>query len=202
MATSYALPASAITHSHSHHGHNHIHSHSHSHSASPGRHSAHTTRSMKHERSTGSLHSFSHTESHLEHDHNHTHSHDHGHLHSNNCNHHVQEPSTLGYPTPPNSDGLPPAPFKEHVHEHSPALSQVGSYEPPLNAVEAAHHSHDHGHSHSHSSTPLPRSKFTSFVLPYTQRFPLLYTIMADKDSRRIFYFMRYEELLDTLGNC
>lgn len=190
MAASYALPRTALPHTHSH-GHSHIHSHAHSLSASPARSSANTTRSMKHERSSGSLHSSSHSESHLELDHNHTHLRDPGHLHTNSCNHHVREPSPLAYPTPPNSDGLPPARFGHHVHEHSLALSQSSSYEPPTNAVEAIDHHHDdHDHPHTHAPAILPRSKFTTFILPYTQRFPLLYTIMADKDSRRILYFI------------
>jgi zinc transporter 5/7 len=36
-----------------------------------------------------------------------------------------------------------------------------------------------------------PRSRFTNFILPLVLRWPLLHTVMADKDSRRIFYFMR-----------
>ena len=37
---------------------------------------------------------------------------------------------------------------------------------------------------------PIERSKFTSFVLPLTERWPLIHTILVEKDSRRIFYFM------------
>ena len=37
---------------------------------------------------------------------------------------------------------------------------------------------------------PIERSKFTSFVLTLTERWPLIHTILVEKDSRRIFYFM------------
>ena len=188
MATSYALPSSTMHNAHSHHGHNHVHSHSHSHS--PSRPTANTTRAMRHERSNGSLHSFSHSESSVDHNHSHDHKHKHG--HNCNHNHHIHEPSPLGvgYPTPPNSDSLPGQSFEKHAYESSSELSKVDSYEPPPNAVDVV--GHNHGHHHHHSTSVEPRSKFTAFVLPYTRKWPLLYTIMADKDSRRIFYFMRY----------
>lgn len=41
---------------------------------------------------------------------------------------------------------------------------------------------------HDHSAE---RSRFTNLLLPYTARWPLLHTVMTEKDSRRIFYFMR-----------
>jgi zinc transporter 5/7 len=184
MASSYALPASAMTHSH--HGHGHVHSHSHS----PGRqpqYSANTPRTLRQEKSNGSLHAHSHSEPHHEHDHSHLHGHSHD-----------RESSPSRYlPTPPYSNGLAPAPFEKKIHESSPALSQQGTYEPPLNAVNVLPHDHDHHDHHEHSHAPThaksvePRSRFTSFILPFVQRWPLLHTIMSDKDSRRIFYFMR-----------
>ena len=186
MATSYALPTTAMHNAHSHHGHNHVYSHSHSHTSSRP---AANSRSTRHERSTGSLHSSSFSESSVEHNPIHDHKHKHG--ASGDHSHHSHEPSPLGYPTPPNSDSLPgQQQFERHTHD-SHELSKVDSYDPPPNAVHAV--GHDHGHHHQHSSPSLePRSKFTTFILPYTRRWPLLYTIMAEKDSRRIFYFMRY----------
>jgi zinc transporter 5/7 len=182
MASSYALPASAMTHGHNHHGHGHGHLHSHSHS--PGR-----QYSLKPERSNGSLHSHSQSESHLEPEHAHSHHHNHS---------HSREPSPLRYlPTLPNSNGLPPAAFEKQTHqpyELSPALSEVTTDEPPLNAANVVSHDHKHhGHSHNHNHTPPaePRSRFTKFLLPLMLRWPLLHTILAEKDSRRIFYFMR-----------
>lgn len=172
MDSSYALPASAMTHGHNH-GHGHLHSHSHS----PARqYSANSPRSLKPERSNGGLHAHSLSESHADHGHTHSHNHNHG---------HVREHSPARYlPTPPNSNVLPPiSAFEKQTHELSPALSDVTPYEPP------SHHSH-HGHSHKHTTPVEPRSRFTNFLLPVVLRWPLLHTIMVQKDSRRIFYFM------------
>lgn len=159
--SSYALPASAMTHSH----HGHVHSHSHSPSSpSPGRgYAANSPRAMKQEKSNGNLHLHSLSESHADHGHTgHNHSHSHG----------------------------------EHSHSHGPStthdsMPRIASYEPPPNDVNVLPHDHDH-HSHKHSHAAEPRSKFTSLLLPLVMRWPLVHTIMAEKDSRRIFYFMTY----------
>jgi zinc transporter 5/7 len=188
MASSYALPASAITNGHNHgHGHGHLHSHSHSHS--PARqYSTNAPRSLKPERSNGSLHSHSLSESHLEPEHAHSHHHNHS---------DPREPSPSRYlPTPPDSNGLPPiAAFEKQIYpayELSPMLPQMSTDEPPLHAVNVVPHDHKHlGHSHNHAPLAEPRSRFTKFLLPLMLRWPLLHTIMSDKDSRRIFYFMR-----------
>ncbi len=190
MASTYALPASAMTHSHGHNGHLHSHSHS------PSRqYPASTPRTLKTERSNGSLHSHSHSDTHLDHDH--THSHNHSSSHSHN---HEREFSQSGYlPTPPNSNGLPPvATFEKQGYELSPAPSQIDTFEPSLNSVNVI--PHDHGHLHPHSSPVEPRSRFTNFILPLVLKWPLLHTIMADKDSRRIFYFMRFVHFTCTLA--
>lgn len=44
--------------------------------------------------------------------------------------------------------------------------------------------------SHSHNHHSIERSKFTALILPYTERWPLIHTVLVEKDSRRIFYFM------------
>lgn len=205
MASSYALPASTLT-NHSHHGHGHVHSHahsqshSHSHSTSPSRtFSSNSPKNLRAERSNGSLHSHMHSSS--ESSLNHNHEHDFRHLNTSAHSHkHDRIPSL---PTPPNSSVLPPlsGPFDKKL-EYSP-LSQISSYEPPSNDImphSHDHHDHDHHDSHIHihgaPKATDPRSRFTSFVLPYVQRWPLLHTIMAEKDSRRIFYFMRWENHL------
>jgi zinc transporter 5/7 len=183
MSSSYALPASAMTHGHNH-GHGHLHSHSHS----PGRqYSANTPRSLKSERSNGNLHSHSVSDSYVEPEHPHSHHHNHNHSHQRG-----RSPSSY-LPTPPNSNGLPPiAAFEKQTYqsyEASPALSRASLYEPPLNHVPHGH-SH-HGHTHNHTPLAEPRSRFTNFLLPFILRWSLLHTILAEKDSRRIFYFMR-----------
>jgi zinc transporter 5/7 len=183
MATSYALPASAMTNSHGHHGHNHLHSHSHS----PARqYPANTPRTLLVERSNGSMHSHSYSDSYTDHDHDHDHSHSHTHSHS-----HERGNSASYLPTPPDSNGVTPVTkFEAPDHQLSPPLSESGSFGLSLSASNII--PHDHGHLHPHAAPVEPRSKFTSFILPLVLRWPLLHTIMADKDSRRIFYFMWY----------
>lgn len=43
------------------------------------------------------------------------------------------------------------------------------------------------------------RSRFTNALLPYTAPWPLLHSVMTEKDSRRIFYFMRYTDFIHKL---
>lgn len=180
MASTYALPGSAMAHGHGHHhGNGHLHSHSHSHSQSPshshshspsGQYPANTVKALRQEGSNGSLHSHSHSEPGFDHGHSHNHSHSGSHRHRHQPTADTQ------------SSALPPtAAWSEKQNGH------MNSYEPPLDDVK-----HTHGHSHSHSSSLEPRSKFTGLLLPMVQRWPLLHTILAAKDSRRIFYFMRY----------
>lgn len=177
MASSYVLPASSITHSHHHHGHSHSHS--------PSRpYPINTPRSLKQERSNASLHSYSYSESHSNHVHSHEHSHSHSHSHEREVSPYL--------PTPPTSTGPPAVAFEKLPYESSPAISVLSSYEPPLNNVNVLPHDHDHDH-HAHTKTVItdPRSKFTTFIIPFVLRWPLIHTIIAEKDSRRIFYFMR-----------
>jgi zinc transporter 5/7 len=48
------------------------------------------------------------------------------------------------------------------------------------------HPHHHHGHSAAHAS------RVTKVLLRYSEPYPLLYSILKEKDSRRIFYFMTY----------
>lgn len=181
MASSYALPASAITHSHSHHAHGHGHSHSHS----PSRAIANTPRSMRQERSNGSLHSHSISESHPGHINEHAHSHNQGPGPAHNDD---REPSPSPYAKTPYfapTEFPPASPYDDPFGLTNDIPMEQSSYQPPLATV----HSHQ-GHAHTVASAE-PRSRFTGFLLPYVLRWPLIHTIMADKDSRRIFYFMR-----------
>jgi len=54
------------------------------------------------------------------------------------------------------------------------------------------HHDH-HGHSHDHPSTPkkvTPPSRITLLLISASRPIPLLHSILIDRNSRRIFYFM------------
>ena len=56
-----------------------------------------------------------------------------------------------------------------------------------LNSHSKHHLHHDHKPSHEGH-----HSRFTGLLLNATHRWPLIHSILAEKDSRRIFYFMRY----------
>lgn len=58
--------------------------------------------------------------------------------------------------------------------------------------VQKSHSSHSHRHHHKHSQHgEIPgASRFSNFLLQRVQHWPLLHTIIMEKDSRRIFYFM------------
>ena len=49
-----------------------------------------------------------------------------------------------------------------------------------------------HRHTRSRPSEVPGASKFTNYLLPHVLDWPLLHTILIEKDSRRIFYFMWY----------
>ena len=51
------------------------------------------------------------------------------------------------------------------------------------------HSKHQHTHEHKHNDN-AGVSRFTNAVLHQVEEWPLLYNIIAEKDSRRIFYFM------------
>ncbi|KAF7931934.1 uncharacterized protein EAE97_008955 [Botrytis byssoidea] len=191
MASSYALPASAITNSHHGHGHGHSHSHSSSHSSRSSQYSASRSRPLN--QSISSLHSHSHDHSETLHEHEHEHEHEnennHGHSHSHSHSHghahnHSHDNSTSYLPSPPYSEATPMSANFEK--------GSFGTYEPPMNDVHVdTHHHHDHDHhNHSHGTTTETKSRFTSLILPYASKWPLLHAILASKDSRRIFYFM------------
>ena len=180
MATSYILPASAMTHGH--HGHGHSHSHS------PARsQSTNASRSIRPDRPRGgALHTYSYSEALHEYS---DRGQDAGSL--------VQkQPYTAG------PSGLSEEHIPSPISPYDPP--RIDTDLPPHNHSHHGHHGHhdhhdhdDHdGHDH-HVQSPInvvtvqPRSRFTSFILPFVLRWPLLHSIMADKDSRRIFYFMR-----------
>ena len=54
-------------------------------------------------------------------------------------------------------------------------------------------HSHGHGHhhqEHKHSDHHAHASRISTYLLNKTEKWPLLHSILLEKDSRRIFYFM------------
>jgi zinc transporter 5/7 len=207
---------SAIPHSHSH-SHNHVHAHSHSHSPSfspsklgpGGQRGANASRAVRHERSGGSLHSYSMSDS----------LHDHGHINTSIGPRYGRSFANTDMSSRTHINGAKPAAgFNEKfTYDGSPEIAEMSGHESSPSVSGHSHkdhdhdydhthndHDHDHDHSnynhshhdhkhhvHSHSATIKP-SRFTLLILPYTESWPLLNTIMKEKDSRRIFYFMRY----------
>lgn len=221
MASTYALPASAMTHSHTG-GHSRNHS-----ARSPSK--LPTTfeygappKSPRSDRFGGSQHS---------------------HTHSDSCpsDHHNGLPldqaplynaerykENAVYVPPIMGSQMPGSPLRNSVLINeplsaSPLLPQLSQYAPsPVPSEFESHHDHhhSHGHSHGHSNghahnhshdhdhdhghyhpptkvaTIEPKSRFTNLIIPYAEKSPLLMSILLEKDSRRIFYFMRYVQNL------
>lgn len=177
MASSYALPTAAIPSHHHHsseHLHEHLHGHSHSLSQSPPSLSASFpgSRPLK---SAGDRPG---------HSHRHSHAHDHNHSHSRP---NIPAPlSNGGHWRTGSTAGGKPLITPTHA-----SFDANGTYQaPPESDAHDHHHKHDHDH-HDHVKS-VEKSKFTGFLLPYTAKWPLLHTVMTEKDSRRIFYFMAY----------
>jgi zinc transporter 5/7 len=56
--------------------------------------------------------------------------------------------------------------------------------------LDAHAHSHTHGHSHSHPHAMTENSRVSKWLLHKSEPYPLLHSILKEKDSRSIFYFM------------
>lgn len=202
MASTYALPVSALPHSH---GHSHVHSHSHTPSFSPGKlgpggqKAANTSRTLRQERSHGSLHSHAHSESLYNYGNNQERVQNFEHFRTNTDLHMQIQNNNL----------VPGEVYTEQrPYDLAPAYSQSNGYEAGQATASHTHHNHsdhdnshddhahhDHAHhdhtSHGHSHDMAEkRSGFTHAVLPYAERWTLLHSILKEKDSRRIFYFM------------
>ncbi|KAJ9150692.1 Cation efflux protein/ zinc transporter [Pleurostoma richardsiae] len=166
MASSYTLPTAVIPPSHN--------SSSHSHSRSPPSLSA-FNRSLRPE---SALNGDGH-----HHDHSHTNGHSNdtpGRSHQRANTHSIMQSRPSLPPPLAASQGwktFETAGGKPLVTPTNPTFA--GTYEPP--PADSDEPAHDHS---------AERSAFTSFFLPYTSRWPFLHTIMTEKDSRRIFYFM------------
>jgi len=182
MATSYALPASAIPQHHHHHSSDHLHSHGHSHSHSPSPPSVSSlspSRNRRDSRANG-------------HSRGRSHNHDH-----NSSHHHAN--STVSLQSRPDVAPLAPSSHwrtgstaggKPLITPTDSSFDLAHKYEAP--SQSHSHHHHDHHDHHDHGAE---RSKFTGLLLNYTSKWPLLHAIMTEKDSRRIFYFMTFVSL-------
>ncbi|KAI0132924.1 cation efflux family protein [Xylariales sp. AK1849] len=113
-----------------------------------------------------------------------THSHGHVHDHKHNRHDHDDHHDQCEHDHAHDHDHAH-AHAHDHDHDHDHAHAHAHAH-----AHDHDHdhdHAHDHGHVHVHAAN---YSRVTGLLLPYTSRWPLLHTIMMEKDSRRIFYFM------------
>ncbi|KAI2894382.1 hypothetical protein CBS11852_4876 [Aspergillus niger] len=55
--------------------------------------------------------------------------------------------------------------------------------------LRLSQHSHTHNH-HHHAHSGADATKITRLIIQYSEPYPLLYSILKESDSRRIFYFM------------
>lgn len=60
-----------------------------------------------------------------------------------------------------------------------------------------------HGHDHQHDRPSRRPSQVSKFIIALSEPYPMLHSILREKDSRRIFYFMWYVyPFLVTTGRC
>jgi zinc transporter 5/7 len=55
---------------------------------------------------------------------------------------------------------------------------------------DAHSHNHTHHHNHSHTHSMAEPSRVTKWLVHRSEAYPLLHSILKEKDSRSIFYFM------------
>ncbi|KAL2133380.1 hypothetical protein VTI74DRAFT_2468 [Chaetomium olivicolor] len=181
MTSSYAQPASALSQHHHHHhgsddGCSHSHAHPHAHSSTSSLTSLSPSRSRKDLRLNGG---HSHSRSHHHHDGNNS---------QYRANSNIPVPINvppLGGNTQWKIESTPGG--KSLISPTSAGFDAAGVYDAPT-ASPVRPHSHSHHH-HDHDRL-AERSRFTSLLLPYSSRWPLLHAVLTDRDSRRIFYFM------------
>lgn len=208
-------------HSHIH-SHSHSHSPSLPSMPGPGvQRPSQSPRAVRQERSNGDLHSHTRSEILHDHGHNQTHEQPHeqseanthtGRRHYSNdmmSGNGYSEKQFLGVsPLRAQPNGYTRAsqlePYIEEVYSQSHKSEQDHSHNHSHHghkdheSHEQRHHHSQHGTSnghagHEHSKVPIEkRSGFTNLLLPHVERWPLLHSIMKEKDSRRIFYFMRF----------
>lgn len=78
----------------------------------------------------------------------------------------------------------------DHDHDHGHGNSHAHS------------HAHTHAHVHAHDHGSSEKSLVTRVLLKHCVSWPLLHAIIVEKDSRRIFYFMRFASLFATPPHC
>ena len=74
------------------------------------------------------------------------------------------------------------------------AATRIDTHATSSISLRSDHHQHHHHHHHQPTKLKIPEhaqmSRFSEFVIQHVPHWPLLHSILAEKDSRRIFYFM------------
>lgn len=184
MASStFVLSGATMSHSHNR-GHGHGHKHSRSRSPAP---LGTLNRSFKFEVSSPASPP----------KHTHHHDHDHGPLddtpHSHDHHdHHDHDPDPFPHRSPMQARDNTPSPLSAVNGWKRSSTSGGKPLVTPTNASFYGHYTAPAAKTtppaHDHS---VERSRFTKMLLPHTAKWPMLHAIMTEKDSRRIFYFMR-----------
>lgn len=182
MASStFVLSGATMSHSHNR-GHGHGHKHSRSRSPAP---LGTLNRSFKFEVSSPASPP------------KHTHHHDHGPLddtpHSHDHHdHHDHNHDPFPHRSPMQARDNTPSPLSAVNGWKRSSTSGGKPLVTPTNASFSGHYTAPAAKTtppaHDHSAE---RSRFTKMLLPHTAKWPMLHAIMTEKDSRRIFYFMR-----------
>jgi zinc transporter 5/7 len=58
-------------------------------------------------------------------------------------------------------------------------------------SIQSTHHDHDHDHNHDHHDHAAP-SRISAYLIAVFRDWSLIHSILIEKDSRRILYFMMY----------
>ena len=189
---SYALPVSALPQTPEEHWHGHVNGHSHAHSHSQS-HTPPSLGSFAHARTSRTARSSSSKQSH-DHGHNHSHVDDHDRETDHEAHNQAQYRANSNHAIHSRPNLPPPLSNTNGWRTISTAAGKAVTT-PTHESFDQAYEAPAQSSYPSHDLASVERSAVTNFLLPFTARFPVLYAIMMEKDSRRIFYFMRYPGL-------
>lgn len=110
---------------------------------------------------------------------------------------HLRSPQKIGLVIAVGAAALlssPPLQEKTHLAYVARAIATAASFLAARfddRQLRLSQHSHTHNH-HHHAHSGADATKITRLIIQYSEPYPLLYSILKESDSRRIFYFMRY----------
>ncbi|TPR02622.1 Ubiquitin-conjugating enzyme E2 2 domain protein [Aspergillus niger] len=108
---------------------------------------------------------------------------------------HLRSPQKIGLMIGVGAAALlssPPLQEKVHLAYVARAIATAASFLAARfddRQMRLSQHSHTHNH-HHHAHSGADATKITRLIIQYSEPYPLLYSILKESDSRRIFYFM------------